>query len=66
MYSTGKAVLCCQHDEPYDLVLLEIMSCGIPVVAVIEGGFIENLRNGENGLLMKRDPAEMAGHCTEF
>lgn len=61
LYSTAKAVLCCQHNEPYGLVPLEAMSCGIPVVAVKEGGFIDNLRNGENGLLVKRDSAEMAG-----
>lgn len=61
LYSTGKAVLCCQHNEPYGLVPLEAMSCGIPVVAVKEGGFIDNLRNGENGLLVKRDSSEMAG-----
>lgn len=60
LYSTGKAVLCCQHDEPYGLVPLEAMSCGIPVLAVREGGFVDNIRSGKNGILVNRDADAMA------
>ncbi len=59
-YRTSMAVLCCQHNEPYGLVLLEAMSCGIPVIAVKEGGFLDNIKNGENGIFVNRDPVEMA------
>ncbi len=60
LYSTGKAVLCCQYNEPYGLVPLESMSCFIPVIAVKEGGFVDNIQSGENGILVKRDPSDMA------
>ncbi|RKZ04016.1 hypothetical protein DRQ25_17370 [Candidatus Fermentibacteria bacterium] len=59
-YKSCKAVLCCQHNEPYGLVPLEAMACGLPVIAVREGGFVDNIQSGENGILVKRNPAEMA------
>ncbi|NOQ21330.1 MAG: glycosyltransferase [Candidatus Aegiribacteria sp.] len=64
-YSTSKAVLCCQHNEPYGLVPLEAMACGTPVIAVSEGGFIDNIDSGKNGILVSRNPAEMASALEE-
>lgn len=60
LYASSKAVLCCQHNEPYGLVPLEAMASGIPVIAVKEGGFIDNIDNGNTGILVSRDPADMA------
>ncbi len=50
-YRGSSAVICCQKREPYGLVPLEAMACGVPVMAVSEGGFTDNVFHGENGLL---------------
>jgi len=55
LYRRAGAVLCCQRNEPYGLVPLEAMACGAPVIAVDEGGFPDNVRDGVNGLLVRRD-----------
>ncbi len=60
LYRLASVVLCMQRNEPYGLVPLEAMACGAPVVAVREGGFIDNLRHGENGLLVNRAREELA------
>lgn len=60
LYSGSRAVLCCQRNEPYGMVPLEAMSCGTPVIAVKEGGFTDNITDGENGFLVPRDSQKMA------
>ncbi len=46
--------------EPFGFVPLESMACGTPVIAVKEGGFRETINHQENGLLVERDPRELA------
>jgi len=46
--------------EPYGYSPLESMACGTPVIAVKEGGFRETVKDGETGLLVERDPKELA------
>jgi glycosyltransferase involved in cell wall biosynthesis len=41
--------------EPWGLVPLEAMACGVPVVATGSGGSAEYLRDGENALLVAPD-----------
>ena len=51
LYRGAKAVLCCQRREPYGLVPLEAMASSAPVIAISEGGFVDNIIHGENGFL---------------
>ena len=44
---------------PYSL--LEVLSAGVPVVAVESGAIAEIIKNGENGILTSPYPAEIAG-----
>jgi glycosyltransferase involved in cell wall biosynthesis len=46
--------------EPFGLAPLEANACGLPVVAVAEGGVRETIRDGINGLLVDEEPATLA------
>lgn len=46
--------------EPFGFAPVESMACGTPVIAVKEGGFRETIQHGETGLLVERDPKELA------
>ena len=47
--------------EPFGFAPLEGNACGLPVVAVAEGGIRETVIDGINGLLVECDPDAMAG-----
>jgi len=46
--------------EPFGLAPLEANACGVPVVAVAEGGVRETVIDGVTGLLVSHKPAAMA------
>lgn len=46
--------------EPFGLAPLEASACGVPVIAVAEGGVRETIIDGVNGLLVQHDPRAMA------
>jgi glycosyltransferase involved in cell wall biosynthesis len=59
-YSQALATLCVTHNEPFGLKALESMSCGTPVLAVAEGGYLESIVDGVTGWLLPRDPKAFA------
>jgi len=46
--------------EPFGYAPLEANACGLPVIAVAEGGVRETIQEGVNGMLVEHDPQSMA------
>lgn len=54
------ALLYAPRLEPFGLAPLEANACGLPVIAVAEGGVRETMVNEVTGLLVENSPAAMA------
>lgn len=61
LYRNAVAVICAAQREPYGLVPVEAMACGCPVIAVNQGGYVENVDDGVTGLLVPRSTRGIAG-----
>jgi glycosyltransferase involved in cell wall biosynthesis len=60
-YSEAKFCVYAPVLEPFGLVPLEAMACGVPVIGVLEGGVPESIVHERTGLLVERDPERFAG-----
>ena len=60
LYRNAIAVICAAQREPYGLVPIEAMACGCPVIAVNQGGFVENVDDGVTGFLVPRSSSGIA------
>jgi glycosyltransferase involved in cell wall biosynthesis len=59
---SADAVLCCPWYEPFGLVAVEAMACGVPVVVSAVGGLAETVLDGTTGLhVPPRSPSAIAG-----
>jgi len=52
--------------EPFGLAPLEANACGLPVVAVAEGGVRETIIDGVNGFLVERDAESLAAAASRL
>ncbi len=60
LYQMAKIVVCLAKNEPFGLVPLEAMACGLSVIAIDEGGYGESIINNESGILIRRSPRMLA------
>lgn len=56
----SRIVVCLARNEPFGLTVLEAASCGVPVIAINEGGYRESIVHGKTGLLIARDSKVLA------
>jgi len=59
-------LLCTSKLEPFGFGVLEANACGLPVVAVKEGGFRETVQHGLNGFLVDSDARSIANAANQI
>ncbi len=64
--SAASAFLYAPRLEPFGLAALEANACGLPVVAVAEGGVRETVVDGINGVVVEPEPRAMARALDEL
>ena len=64
---SADAVVCVPWYEPFGIVPLEAMACGVPVVASAVGGQVDSVVDGVTGVhVPPRDPAALAAALCEL
>ena len=53
-------MICLGRNEPFGLIPLEAAACGVPVVALKEGGYPETIIDGKSGYLVSSNPKHVA------
>jgi len=64
---SADAVVCVPWYEPFGIVPLEAMACGVPVVASAVGGQLDSVVDGVTGIhVAPRDPGALGGALAEL
>jgi glycosyltransferase involved in cell wall biosynthesis len=64
---SADVVVCSPWYEPFGIVPLEAMACGVPVVASAVGGLVDTVVDGVTGMLVPpRDPRALAARLEEL
>ncbi|MHA7262728.1 glycosyltransferase [Arthrobacter sp. TMN-37] len=64
---SADAVVCAPWYEPFGIVPLEAMACGVPVVAAAVGGLVDTVVDGRTGKhVPPQDPGAIAGAVAEI
>jgi glycosyltransferase involved in cell wall biosynthesis len=67
LYRSAHAVVCVPWYEPFGIVPLEAMACGVPVVASAVGGLVDTVVHGATGLhVPPRSPERVAEAVREL
>ncbi len=66
LYNKARLFLYAAVNEPFGLVLLEAGACGIPVIAVDEGGVREIVKDKVMGVLIERNVEDYAQKIMEY
>lgn len=56
LYNASKIALASAINEPLGIFPLEAMACGLPVIALNQGGFAQTILNNKTGLLVNNSP----------
>ena len=59
-YRAAGCYLHCAREESFGLSVIEAAYCGLPVVAAAEGGVVDNVVDGETGVLSAADAESLA------
>lgn len=59
IYNRSKMVINIEYNQPFGLIVLEAMSCSVPVIALEDAAYKETIVNGKNGFMINT-PKELA------
>lgn len=65
-YRKSRIVVCASYNEGGPRVTVEAMACGTPALSTPVGIMPELIREGENGMLFRWDPRELARKAEEL
>ncbi len=61
LYARAKGFIALAKDEDFGMTVVEAMMMGTPVLAYAGGGFLETVKDGETGVLVKDTSVEAIG-----